>query len=884
MSSEAAFALEYAADDSAANAASPSISPSPEPADHTDGRSGDKSKKRAAPDDGTEPAHKVTKRRAARACVSCRARKVRCDVVEGAPCGNCRWDNVECIVQESRRRKKNLVTPSIVGHGQSAEAQLRSKAPPTNPIAINSADLRRTSGGSSLSPASLDPSSGLLPNSGIDGHVPHMIYHAGVLDQRSAYRNEPVLLSKGGQLSEASRSSWASAATSVGHGSSRTAQTIALLDDLDAIVQLPPFVRALPNKISPEDIRYLHMKGALSIPCLSLQNALLRAYIEFVHPYMPLMDLVSFLNVINRYDGTEGQVSLFLYHAVMFSATAFVDMRHLREAGYATRKAARKAFFLKTRLLYDFDYESDRLVLVQGLLLMTYWYETPDDQKDTWHWMGVAISLAHTIGLHRNPEVTSMAVPTQKLWKRIWWSCFMRDRLIALGMRRPTRIKDEDFDVPMLIESDFELTVLSDKVTIVPPECTLMRDVEMQRQLAVMCIAKAQLCICISHMLKAQYSVLIRDNMKPENTTNSTMMLFPNKKLDNLDSVKVVDAELKAWAASLPECCQYRMLVPADTKNGRSTLVVQRTLLHMVYHTTISALHRPQFLPSSPMQAPTVSRQVQEMSRLKVKDAATHITSMATELHHLRLERYLPTTGVTVILPAMIIHLLEMKNPMAESRGRATRGFRQCMRVMEKLREIYAAADYATGFLDAALRKAAIDINAAVQPSTLAMMKEVPPEFNTHTPPPENAPYMTASETLFNQKPKEVQKPMGPPGTVNPTAQGTGPVNSPPLNDFDTSHLTPSVSGGSDEVHVDMDGIIDVDFMQGHDEFDWNAVAGTDFDVDQWLQFPPEGVAGTDETLMASAFTGAPGVNDALGWVFNTNLDGTLPTQPETSI
>jgi hypothetical protein len=37
----------------------------------------------------------VTKRRAARACVSCRARKVRCDVVEGAPCGNCRWDNVE---------------------------------------------------------------------------------------------------------------------------------------------------------------------------------------------------------------------------------------------------------------------------------------------------------------------------------------------------------------------------------------------------------------------------------------------------------------------------------------------------------------------------------------------------------------------------------------------------------------------------------------------------------------------------------------------------------------------------------------------------------------------------------------------------------------------
>ncbi|KAL6700013.1 transcription factor CTF1 [Trichoderma pleuroticola] len=879
MSPEAASELAYPADDSAANAGSPSDSASPEPTDNAstaDGRSDDKSKKRSAPSDGADQPHKVTKRRAARACVSCRARKVRCDVVEGAPCGNCRWDNVECIVQESRRRKKNLVTASIVGQGQSAEAQLR-KAP-ANPIAINSADLRRTSGSSLISPASLDPSSGLLPNAGVDGHVPHMIY------QRSAYRNEPVLLSKA-QLSEASRSSWTSTAGSVGHGSSRTTQMLGLLDDADSIVQLPPFVRPLPGKIPGDDIRYLHAKGALSIPCLSLQNALLRAYIEYVHPYMPLMDLIPFLNVINRYDAAEGQISLFLYHAVMFSATAFVDMRHLREAGYATRKAARKAFFLKTRLLYDFDYESDRLILVQGLLLMTYWYETPDDQKDTWHWMGVAISLAHTIGLHRNPEVTSMAVPTQKLWKRIWWSCFMRDRLIALGMRRPTRIKDEDFDVPMLVESDFELVVLPDNVTIIPPECTLMRDVEMQRELAVMCIAKAKLCICISHMLKAQYSVLIRDNMKPENTTNSTMMLFPNKKLDNLDNIKVVDGELQEWAASLPACCQYRMLVPADTKNGRSTIVVQRMLLHMVYHTTISALHRPQFLPSSPMQAPTASRQVQEMSRHKVKDAATHITDMATELHHLRLERYLPTTGVTVILPAMIIHLLEMKNPMPDARSRATRGFRQCMRVMEKLREIYAAADYATGFLDAALRKAAIDINATVEPSTLAMMKEVPPEFGTHTPPPENAPYMTASESLFNQKPKEVQKPMGPPGAINTIARGSSTVNSPPQTDFDPSNLTPSVSGGSDEVHMEVDNIIGVDFMQGHDEFDWNAVAGTDFDVDQWLQFPPEGVAGTDETLMASAFTGAPGGEDnTFGWVFNTSVDGTMSTHPETSI
>lgn len=857
-------------------------------------------KKRASPDDDSEAPQKVTKRRAARACVSCRARKVRCDVVEGAPCGNCRWDNVECVVQESRRRKKNHLTASTVGQPAPTEAQLRCKTASNNPLAISTADLRRPSSGSAISTSSIDGPSSFLSNSALDNHVPHMIY------QRSGYRHDPVLLNKLHTTEGSSqRVGWSNLMTTASvFDNLRTSQFINSVEEADNTSinsstnnnnssKLPAFLRPLPTKIAAEDVKYLHIKGALSLPTLPLQNALLQAYVEFVHPYMPLMDLNHFLGTINTRDGRNGQTSLFLYQAVMFAASAFVDMKYLREGGYTTRKAARKSFFQKTRLLYDFDYESDRLILVQALLLMTYWYETPDDQKDTWHWMGVAISLAHTIGLHRNPGSTSMTPAKQKLWKRIWWSCFMRDRLIALGMRRPTRIKDEDFDVPMLEESDFEIEVLPEDNTVIPASCTLVRDVDMQRELAIMCIAKAQLCVCISHMLKAQYSVLIRDKMKPENTTNSTMMLFPNKQLDNVESVTEVDHELMAWAESLPTCCQFRTLTPLDVKDGRSTIAVQRTLLHMVYYTTISALHRPQFLPSSPLQAPTTSRQVQDMSRLRVRDAAMHITRMATELHQCRLERFLPTTGVTVILPAMIIHLLEMKNPAPQSRERATRGFRQCMRVMEKLREVYAAADYATGFLDAALRKAAIDINANIAPSTIAMMKRVPVEFSAQTPPPENAPYMTASESLFNERPKKEAQPtptptptrMMPPNTVNAAALELS-TNSPPQTELESpgAGITPSASGASEEIQLDVEQM-DLDFMQGHDEFDWNAVAGTDFDVDQWLQFPPEGVANQDENLIAGVL--GRGVDEpptmsaeqALNWAMSTEVDPNAMTE-----
>ncbi|TQV91060.1 C6 transcription factor (Ctf1B) [Cordyceps javanica] len=896
-----------------------SHSPSPPPLTKTESNS---VKKRSSADGGVV---KVTKRRAARACVSCRARKVRCDVVEGAPCGNCRWDNVECIVQESRRRKKTTLTANAVAQNNQAEAQIRCKTTASSnsnnnnsnaanndrasPAAgsggyVNAADgiaaapmatsdPRRQSTASAFSSATTNSGidsqlgGGLMPNCVVDSHIPHLIY------QRSGFR--PDLLGHASSLdpnqaSPTSSSLWGGDSNTVNpnrlFGDSGLAPaTPSLASPLDqfhfhpAAPQLPPFLRPLPSKITPEDVSYLQMKGALTLPAIPLQNALLQAYVEYIHPFMPLMDLHPFLSIVNNRNGFNGQMSLLLYHAVLFAATASVDMRRLREAGYTSRKAARKAFFQKTRLLYDFDYESDRLVLVQSLLLMTYWYETPDDQKDTWHWMGVAISLAHTIGLHRKPGANSMTTGKRKLWKRIWWSCFMRDRLIALGMRRPTRIKDEDFDVPMLTESDFEIQTLAENNSLLPAECVVIRDAAMQRELATLCISKAKLCLGISHMLKTQYSVLIRDNMKPENTTNSTMMLFPNK-FDNVDAVDTIDAELRAWADGLPECCRYRPLTEADIEGGRSTVTVHRTLLHMVHQTTISALHRPQFLPSSPTQMPTTSRQVQDMSRVKVRDSAMQITRMVTELHNFRLEKYLPTTGVTVILPAMIIHLLEMKGSSKEARERATIGFRQCMRVMEKLREIYSAADYATGFLDAALRKADISvgsgngggsshsaatalanqisqINQINQTAAGDMMPSgLPFGLSAHTPPPESQTTARLQDALFG---KTAATMMLPPNTVNAAALELSRDDSPPPTDFDATGLTPSASGLSEELPTTESDPMDMDFMEGHDEFDWNAVAGTDFDVDQFLQFPTDGSkpsAGGEELLSGGGGAG----------------------------
>ncbi|KAK4981863.1 hypothetical protein LTR66_009641, partial [Elasticomyces elasticus] len=646
--------------------------------------------------DGIRPTKSV-KRRASKACQCCRARKVRCNVVEhGAPCTNCRLDEIECIVSESKRKKKWSKPGETL----------------TDPLSLTRrASMFRTGDGSNFVQNGLpsDSASGVLVNGEkrIIEHVPHALYQSlkHRLDLGSDLRHPSIAPA----LATPSLM-FAPEPQATNHQQAYLPPNVTS----PPVVTLPPFIKPLPSRIGLEEIMYLEAKGALTIPEPPLRNELLRCFVEFVHPYMPLVDIQDLVMAIDRNDGSP-PISLLLFQSIMFAGIATVDMRHLRSAGYATRRDARRRFFQKTRILYDFDYEPDRISLIQSLLLMTYWYETPDDQKDSHHWMGIAVSLSHTIGLHRNPQRSTMDPRRQGLWKRIWWSTFMRDRLIALGMRRPTRIKDEDFDVPMLTIEDFDITALPEG-TCIPADCNIVRDTEKQRQLAIMCIEKAKLCRCIGDVLATQYSVVQTNpgSMHEGGNMETTMKLGQNPNSE-FGEVQKCDDELQLWKESLDDAARYHIPSWQEVDSGNESLVLHRALLHMVYYATLSALHRPHVLPSAVWPPRDTAAEILEVSRRNVRYAATEITKIAQTLYTLDLVRYMPTTGITVLLPAIIIHLLDIKAPDEATRRTSLQGFCQCMQIMAKLRDIYAAADYSTAFLEAAIRKAEISLP---QPAT----------------------------------------------------------------------------------------------------------------------------------------------------------------------
>jgi hypothetical protein len=100
--------------------------------------------------------------------------------------------------------------------------------------------------------------------------------------------------------------------------------------------------------VGPEDVTFLRTKGVFNVPERKLRNVLLRSYVDYVHPFLPVLDLEEYLQAIQT-RGRSGKISLLLYHSVMFAAVPFVDNSVLHTTGL-TRKDLQQAYFDRARV------------------------------------------------------------------------------------------------------------------------------------------------------------------------------------------------------------------------------------------------------------------------------------------------------------------------------------------------------------------------------------------------------------------------------------------------------------------------------------------------------------------------------------------------------
>ncbi|OQU93577.1 Fungal specific transcription factor domain-containing protein [Cladophialophora immunda] len=206
-----------------------------------------------------------------------------------------------------------------------------------------------------------------------------------------------------------------------------------------------------PSHMQPEDIAYLKAKGAFTFPDADKLDALVTTYLGRVYPLYPIVNRQEF---IRQYEADE--VPAMLLHAVCSIAATFCDLALIHRAGFSSRLDARLASYRKAKALFEVGYETDKIVQLQSAVYMTFWGGGPTNHWNYFSWIGTAVTIAESLGIHRSMANADMDVSDRSLLKRLWWTLVNRDAHCQSLVGRPFRINQEQVDIEPLVPEDFE--------------------------------------------------------------------------------------------------------------------------------------------------------------------------------------------------------------------------------------------------------------------------------------------------------------------------------------------------------------------------------------------------------------------------------------------
>ncbi|KAJ5820424.1 fungal-specific transcription factor domain-containing protein [Penicillium riverlandense] len=575
------------------------------------------------------------KRRASHVCQGCRKRKVKCDlVVSGTPCSNCREDGIACIELESKRGRRYRQQKRRLDHAAS------------NPSPPSSSAFDRGSSACNVAPSSHE-------------HIPTQAANALSYPEESASCLDGYI--------SASRQ---------------------VLSQLSHFVELPAYVKAIHAGFDSENIGVLASRGALAIPEAGVRDELIGAFVLYVHPYMPVLDLQDFFQSIHQTENSN-PCSLILLQAVMFSGSAFVDMSVLETMGFRTRIDARKAFYMKVKYLYEFDWEPDPVPVIQALLLITCWFESPEDKKDPWYWLGVCHILAKRIGLGSHHKTLRNPPKARGLLNRLWWVCIFRDRMLAIAARKPLQFREEDV-MPLLTLEDFETQPIDAGIDSLRNSAVL-KDPEIRQTLARLCIEKIKVGLLITRILTWNYS----PSSISESLMSSVMLYSPNHHMSNLDENIKLRCNLEEWQKALPDDCVFTepSIYAQPWALDEEVLFVHRAVLHMFSLMTLGLFYRA--LLSAKTDPTHESHFPRHDVKREVAKVADETARMARLFCEQNLVQKLPIYATTFFISALPTFLVGVKSPTEALCGDSRSQFRWCSEAIFQQRDIWPTAGHA---------------------------------------------------------------------------------------------------------------------------------------------------------------------------------------------
>uniref|UniRef100_A0A093VFR4 Transcriptional activator protein DAL81 n=1 Tax=Talaromyces marneffei PM1 TaxID=1077442 RepID=A0A093VFR4_TALMA len=275
---------------------------------------------------------------------------------------------------------------------------------------------------------------------------------------------------------------------------------------------------------------------------------LIDLYSRFVDPYFPIISQEQ----IPDSPDTLSNMPLGLLTAMCATALPFIMYN---EALYTLllRPPSIQELYRLAWLGVTSELHAPSLTTLQACLILLQRLPTNlylSDTAFTWSLMSTAVSIAQTIGLHRDPSAW-LSVPSweRQLRRRLWWALWTMEKWIALARGMPSHLHEDDSDVAMITMED-----IND---------TLSEPCENHAHLPHL----VSLTGILSDICRTYYTV------RASNVTSSDLQY-------SLDAARLLRARLKAWRDNLPDTLRFR-----DARGSKdSTGYRDSTEPHQTYH------------------------------------------------------------------------------------------------------------------------------------------------------------------------------------------------------------------------------------------------------------------------------------------------------------
>lgn len=313
------------------------------------------------------------------------------------------------------------------------------------------------------------------------------------------------------------------------------------------------------NELDNEELEILKFRGAFLLPPRDLCDDLIEAFFEKIYPTMPILNRSKFMR---SYNSASNPPSLLLLQSMLLAGSRVCRNPALLDSDQSTDLAS-LTFYKRAKALFDANYETDKITIVQSVMLLSWWWEGPEDvTRNSFYWSRVALSIAQGFGLHRSMEKTNMPLDTKRTWKKMWWALFTRDRWGAVALGRPVLVNLEDSDVPMLTEDDF-----------IEDEPGLPALYPVNRTHVLSFIHSVKLSEIMGMVLKQQFSI------------NAEI----SRRQNRIPVVSHCDMAMGSWMNNLPPELKYSV----KDKSHHNFFVAT---LHAQYYTVLCLVHRSNVL------------------------------------------------------------------------------------------------------------------------------------------------------------------------------------------------------------------------------------------------------------------------------------------------